>query len=250
MVNAAPGSLAPSAGVPDIHLSAPATAVRVFVPGRIDVAWGADLRVSSPAAGVAKPSRARTERSIGGDAALPLRAGRGDAGGVGSRRSAFHGLAALGLLCLSAFSATQAHAEVVVDGDRDQIQVSVDNDTVGNVLQALGQTGNLHYRTNLPLNKIIGGSFSGSLGHVVSRVLVGFDFVVHYNPQGVEILVYGESGATSVPPPQVEPYSPRPRPSRMTAQAAMAANLAPRFVAPHALSQYSAPPAPGNPTNP
>jgi hypothetical protein len=158
----------------------------------------------------------RVGRSIGGDAAPALR----DPCGVVSRPSAFHGIAALGLLCLSVFSATQANAEVVVDGDRDQMQVSVDNDTVATVLQALGQKGNLHYRSSLPLNKVIGGSFSGSLEHVLSRVLVGFDFVVHYNPQGVEIFVYGESGATSVPPPRQEAYSPRYRPtSRMTAQA-------------------------------
>jgi len=208
------------------------------------------LRVSCRAAGVPKSSRVRVGRSIGGDAAPALR----DAGGAGSRPShglAFHGLAALGLLCLSAFPVTQADAEVVVDGDRDQMQVSVDNETVGNVLQALGQKGNLHYRSSLPLNKVIGGSFSGSLGHVLSRVLVGFDFVVRYNPQGVEIFVYGESGATSVPPPQEEAYSPRPRPaSRRTAQASPGANLAPRYAPPHTPSQYNAPPAPGISINP
>jgi hypothetical protein len=172
------------------------------------------------------------------------------AGGVGSRPSAFHGLAALGLLCLSAFSATQAHAEVVVDGDHDQMQVSVDNDTVATVLQALGRKGNLHYRSSLPLNKVIGGNFSGSLGHVLSRVLVGFDFVVHYNPQGVEIFVYGESGATSVPPPEEEADSPRPRPtSRMTAHASLGANPAPKR-SPLAPRQYYAPPAPKIATNP
>ena len=204
------------------------------------------MRISCPAAGEAKSSRVRVGQSIGGGAAPALRG----AGGVGSRPSAFHGLAALGLLCLSAFSAAQAHAEVVVDGDRDQMQVSVDNDTVANVLQALGQKGNLHYHSSLPLNKVIGGSFSGSLGHVLSRVLVGFDFIVHYNPQGVEIFVYGESGATSVPPPQEEADVPRPRPtSRMTAQASLGANLAPRR-APLAPRQHIAQPAPGVATNP
>ena len=137
-----------------------------------------------------------------------------------------------------------------MDGDRDQMQVSVDNDTVATVLQALGQKGNLRYRSNLPLNKVIGGSFSGSLGHVLSRVLVGFDFVVHYNPQGVEIFVYGESGAASVPPPREEAYSPRPRPTpRMTAQASLGSNRAPR-PAPVAPRQFNPPPAPGTATNP
>jgi hypothetical protein len=154
-----------------------------------------------------------------------------------SHSRGFHRLAALGLGCLLAFSATQADAEVAVDGDRDQMQVTADNDTVDQVLEALGQTGNLHYSSSLPLTKVIGGSFSGSLGHVLSRVLVGFDFVVHYNPQGVELFVYGESGATSVPPPREDPSVPRPRPGSRVAGRAVGLNLAPRPDAPHAPNQ-------------
>jgi hypothetical protein len=163
---------------------------------------------------------------------------------------AFHGLVALGLLCSSAFSPTQAQAEVVVDGDHDQMQVSVDNDTIANVLEALSQKGNLRYRSSSPLNKVIGGSFSGSLGHVLSRVLVGFDFVAHYNPQGIEIFVYGESGAIAVAPPQEEAYSPGSRAAlRMAAHAALHANPPPRR-APFAASQRNASPAAGIVTNP
>jgi hypothetical protein len=140
----------------------------------------------------------------------------------------FRGLLVLGLVCLSAFSLTEADAEVAVDGDRDQMRVTVDNDTVGRALEALGQKGNLQYHSATPLNKVIGGSFSGSLGHVLSRILVGFDFVVRYNPQGVEIFVYGESGATAIPQAPRTDASPRPRPaSRMPAQAAVGLHVAP-----------------------
>ena len=106
--------------------------------------------------------------------------------------------------CLSAFSATQADAEVLVDGGRDEMQVRVENDTVGHVLEALGQNVSLHYRSAAPLNKVIGGSFSGSLEQVVSRVLAGYDFVVRYNLQGVELFVVGESGAAPIQPPPIE----------------------------------------------
>jgi predicted membrane metal-binding protein len=159
--------------------------------------------------------------------------------------SAFHRLVAFGLLCLAAFAATHAHAEVVVDGDRDQMRVRVDNDTIANVLQALGQNNNLQYRSRSPLNKVIDGSFSGSFRQVVLRVLVGFDFVVHYNSQGIEIFVYGESAATAVAPPQEEAYSPRSRASlRMAAHAVLHANPPPRR-APFAASQHDASPAAG-----
>ena len=90
------------------------------------------------------------------------------------------------------------------------MQVRVENDTVGHVLEALGQNVSLHYRSAAPLNKVIGGSFSGSLEQVLSRVLAGYDFVVRYNMQAVEILVVGKSGAAPVPPPAVE-NSPQPQ---------------------------------------
>jgi hypothetical protein len=154
-----------------------------------------------------------------------------------SHSRGFHGLAALGLVCLMAFSATAADAEVVVEGDRDQMQVTVDSDSVDQVLEALGQKENLHYRSTAPLNKVIDGSFSGSLGHVLSRILVGFDFVVRYNPQGIEIFVYEESGETPVPPQALVVDSPRPRPpSRVPGRAAVGPNVGPRPVVPHTAS--------------
>jgi hypothetical protein len=127
-----------------------------------------------------------------------------------SRRRGFCGLAAAcGLVCLFAFSMLQAEAEVVVDGGRDEMQVKVENDTVGHVLDAIGQSGNLHYGSAAPLEKVIGGSYAGSLGQVLSRILVGFDFVVYYNPRGVEVFIYEASGdAPPMPPQQITTPSP------------------------------------------
>jgi len=97
------------------------------------------------------------------------------------------------------------------------MQVRVENDTVGHVLEALGQNVSLHYRSAAPLNKIIGGSFSGSLGQVLFRILVGYDFVIRHDPEGVEIFVFGESSTAPIPPAPIEPPAqgppPRPRPA-------------------------------------
>ncbi len=118
------------------------------------------------------------------------------------------------------------------------MQVRVENDTVGHVLEALGQNVSLHYRSAAPLNKVIGGSFSGSLEHVVSRVLAGYDFVVRYNMQGVELFVVGESGAAPIQPPPIE-ASPTAQTASPVAERAEigVVSLAPRFVR-HAPSQY------------
>ena len=167
------------------------------------------MGISGPATSEAESSKLRMAPSIGSDA-----------------RPFWGGLAALGLACLAALSATQADAEVRVDGGRDEMQVRVENDTVGRVLEALGQNVSLHYRSAAPLNKIIGGSFSGSLAQVLSRVLVGYDFVVRYNMQGVELLVVGESGAAPIPPPPKEASQPQTA-STAAGQDAPSISLAP-----------------------
>jgi hypothetical protein len=151
------------------------------------------LGISDPATSEAESKILRMGPRIGSDA-----------------RPFWSGLAALGLACLAALSATQADAEVRVDGGRDEMQVRVENDTVGHVLETLGQNVSLHYRSAAPLNKVIGGSFSGSLEQVLSRVLAGYDFAVRYNLQDVEIFVVGESGVAPIPPPPVE-NSPQPQ---------------------------------------
>ena len=182
----------------------------------------------------------RMGRSIGSDARSARGVGLWDAGRLRSRTThprGFHGIATVGLVCLSALSATRADAEVTVGGGRDDMQVRVENDTVDHVLEALSQKGNLHYRSTRPLNKVIGGSFSGSLAQVVSRILVGFDFVVRYNPQGVEIFVSGENGAapSQAPPTEASPTAQTASP--VAEQAAVSVTFAPRYMR-HAPTQY------------
>jgi hypothetical protein len=152
-------------------------------------------------------------------------------------RRGFTLLFALALVLLWASSAGQAVAEVVVDRGRDEIRVSVENDTVGHVLETLSKTVNLRYRSTTPLNKVIGGRFSGSLGHVLSLVLAGYDFVVVYNAQGVEIFVVAESGAKPIPPPHVDAPQPQTA-SKAAEKATPGISLAPRLLLPRGPSEY------------
>jgi hypothetical protein len=110
---------------------------------------------------------------------------------------------ALGFLLV--VSADEGRAEVVVQRDHSNIRVSVENDTVGHVLDALGRNGNFRYRSTAPLDKVIGGDFSGSWGQVLSGVLAGFDFVVAYRPQGVEIVIRREWRKAHLGPAHREP---------------------------------------------
>jgi hypothetical protein len=142
---------------------------------------------------------------------------------------------ALGFLLV--VSGEEGRAEVVVKRDRDEIRVSIKNDTVGHVLEALVQNGNLHYRSTAPLDKVIGGDFSGSWGQVLSGILAGFDFAVAYRPQGVEIVIFEESGGKPVSAPPTEGPQPQTA-STAVEQATPGVSLAPRRLAPHAPSEY------------
>jgi hypothetical protein len=143
----------------------------------------------------------------------------------------------LALGFLGIVSAEEGRAEVVVKRDRDGIRVSVENDTVGHVLEALVQNGNLRYRSTAPLDKVIGGDFSGSWGQVLSGILAGFDFVITYRPQSVEIVVFEESGGKPVSAPPIE--SPQPQTASTAAdQATHGVSLAPRHLTPRAPSEY------------
>jgi hypothetical protein len=131
----------------------------------------------------------------------------------------------------------EARAEVVVKRDHDELRVGVDNDTVGHVLEALAENGNLHYRSTAPLDKVIGGDFSGSWGQVLSGILAGFDFVVTYHPPSVEIVIFEESGGKPVSAPPIE--SPQPQTASTAAeQATHSVSLAPRHLTPRAPSEY------------
>lgn len=147
------------------------------------------------------------------------------------------GAALPALAFLSAVSAQEARAEVVVQRDHDEIQVSVQSDTVAHVLEALAEHGNFRYRSTAPLGKTIGGSFSGSLGQVLLGILVGFDFVVAYRPQGVEVVVYEESGGKPVPAPPIAGGRPQAA-SMVVKEAPRGLSLASTHFLPRAPSAY------------
>jgi hypothetical protein len=128
--------------------------------------------------------------------------------------------------------ATEADAGVIVEGDPGEMRVGVENETVGQVLETLSQTLNLRYRSVAPLNKVIGGSFSGPVGQILSRVLAGFDFVVVSQPQGLEVVVYGESGKNQVLPQPTAASAPPGTGSTVAEQSGPGTSLAPRYATP------------------
>jgi hypothetical protein len=96
------------------------------------------------------------------------------------------------VLLAVALSAAGASAEVrVSEAGGGQLRVEAHGATVRQVLDALRATHPIKLRTSDALTRTITGTYSGSLPRVLSRILDGYDHVVHSTPAGTELEVFG-----------------------------------------------------------
>jgi len=111
------------------------------------------------------------------------------------------------LALVAAFGSTAGHAEVRVDGDATALRIAASQSQVADVLAALGPTLQVRVSASVALDKRIHGSYTGSLGQVLSRVLEGYNYVVKRRGPETEIIVIGVRGdrAVAVPPPPPAP---------------------------------------------
>jgi len=96
--------------------------------------------------------------------------------------------------------ATGASAEVHVEGNVNALRVTASGDKISDVLSAFGAQFPLKYRTGVPLDAEVTGSFSGSLSRVVSRLLDGYNYVIKKDKDLTEIVVFSERGEAPVSP--------------------------------------------------
>jgi hypothetical protein len=75
------------------------------------------------------------------------------------------------------------------------------------VLAAVAKTFNVQYRASIPLDTPISASFSGSFGHVISRLLDGYSYVIKREHKTTEIVVFGKYDEVAIvsPAPKAHP---------------------------------------------
>jgi hypothetical protein len=86
-------------------------------------------------------------------------------------------------------SASAALAQVRVDGKPETVHIEVRDVPLQEVLAALHDKFNLHYRSDDALETRKTGVFDGPLQRVAARILEGYDFAMKITPQGVDVLV-------------------------------------------------------------
>jgi hypothetical protein len=94
-----------------------------------------------------------------------------------------------------------ARAEVRVEGNSAAVRITTSQDSIGNVLTALGPALNVQYRSAITLDAAANPTYSGTIERVIANLLAGFNYVVRKSGGETEIVVLGRSGEVAIPPP-------------------------------------------------
>jgi hypothetical protein len=96
-----------------------------------------------------------------------------------------------------------------IEGDAAALRIDVHQTTIGDVLSAL-ENFNIRYRSSIGLDDVLNGTYAGSLGHVVARLLNGYNYATKQDGTRLEVTIFGKRGEFAVPAPIVIPVRRRP----------------------------------------
>jgi len=115
-------------------------------------------------------------------------------------RWAWARLAALAIMLIFGVPATAA-AEVRIEGNLAAVRISTSQNTIADVLSALGTSFKLRYRTEVPLIATADPAYSGSVRQVIAHLLEGYNYLVKTDQETTEIVVLGTRGQAAIPAP-------------------------------------------------
>ena len=102
--------------------------------------------------------------------------------------STFHRGALLAAALLGA-SPASADAVSVSDSGSGRVQVEVHDASLGQVLAALHESHFIEFSASDPLSRTVTGTYTGTLSHVLSRLLEGYNYFLHVTASGTELHV-------------------------------------------------------------
>jgi hypothetical protein len=95
---------------------------------------------------------------------------------------------------------TAGRGSLRIEGDAAALHVEVQQTAIADVLAAL-KSFNVRYRSSIGLDEMRDGSYAGSLGHVVARLLNGYDYATKQDGSRLEVTIIGKGGETEMPGP-------------------------------------------------
>jgi hypothetical protein len=103
------------------------------------------------------------------------------------------------LLC--SLTTTVSRAEVQVEGSFAAVRITTNQAKISDVLAAVTKTFNVKSRIAIPLETAANASYAGSFGHVMSRLLDGYDYMIKRDQGAIEIVVLEKHGTLPIAPP-------------------------------------------------
>jgi len=88
-----------------------------------------------------------------------------------------------------------------VQGDATAVRIEAHQTTIANVLFAFASAFNIRYGSSMTLDEVLNGTYAGSLGHVISRVLDGYNYWIKYDNSELYVMVLGKRGEREVAAP-------------------------------------------------
>lgn len=82
---------------------------------------------------------------------------------------------------------------VCLQGAPAAVQLEMHQTTIAAVLSALSANYRISYRSSIPLNETRSGTYAGSLARVVSRLLRGYNYVIKYQSEDLDVVVYDKA---------------------------------------------------------
>jgi hypothetical protein len=110
--------------------------------------------------------------------------------------------------------ATNADADVHIDGTPAAIRITTNQDSIADVLAALSAAFKIRYRTSIRLDAPTATTYAGSFGQVVARLLDGYNYIVKNDGETAEIVVLGKRGDAPIVAPSSKPPTPKDITSR------------------------------------
>jgi hypothetical protein len=114
------------------------------------------------------------------------------------RRKSFLPRLATAVLLVWGLSCGRSAAEVHVTGTQDRVVLQTHDAKFGEILAALSSAFGLDVKLRGDTARQFTGAYSGSLRHVLSRLLTGQDYILRSAADGMSIILLGASSADSV----------------------------------------------------
>jgi hypothetical protein len=108
-----------------------------------------------------------------------------------------------------------------VQGTPAAVHLEVRQTTIAQVLAALMTAYDMSYSASIPLERLLDGTYTGSLRRVVSRVLQGYNFAIEQENAKLTVVIFDKGGEQAIAAPRQHPVSEhRARLARAAARAA------------------------------